>query len=112
MNESARAFVYAAQSPYFTVSERGEGAVWLSDSAINIFGDEDNKELTLVVTVSNEQTPTLLATATLYFRSAPRAIDGGALTVTIGDFRQRGDSFAVASCGSESVARGRIVFAR
>ena len=81
-------FVYAAQSPYFTVSERGEGTVRLSDSALDIFGDEDNKELTLVVTVSNERAPTLLATATFYFRSAPRAIDGGALTVTIGDFRQ------------------------
>ena len=81
-------FVYAAQSPYFTVSERGEGTVRLSDSAINIFGDEDNKELTLVVTVSNERAPTLLATAPFYFRSTPRAIDGGALTVAIGDFRQ------------------------
>ena len=81
-------FVYAAQSPYFTVSERGEGTVRLSDSALDIFGNEDNKELTLVVTVSNERAPTLLATATFYFRSAPRAIDGGALTVAIGDFRQ------------------------
>ena len=82
------AFAYAAQSPYFTVSERGAGAIWLADSAIDIFGDENHKELTLIVTVSNEQAPTLLATATFYFRSAPRAIDGGALTVTIEDFRR------------------------
>ena len=57
-------FAYAAQSPYFTVSERGAGAIWLADSAIDIFGDEDEKELILVVTVSNERAPTLLATAT------------------------------------------------
>ena len=30
----------------------------------------------------------MLATATIYFRSQPRAIDGGALIVTIGDFRR------------------------
>ena len=82
------AFAYAAQSPYFTVSERGGGAVQLSDSAINIFGDEDNKELTLVVTVSDGQAGPLFTPATLFFRSRPRAIDGGALIVTIGDFRQ------------------------
>ena len=81
-------FAYAAQSPYFTVSERGEGTVRLSDSALDIFGDEDNKELTLVVTVSDGQAGPLFTTATLFFRSQPRAIDGGALIVTIGDFRQ------------------------
>ena len=79
---------YAAQSPYFAVSERGAGTVWLADSAVNLF-DEDNKELTLIVTVSDGQAKPLSATAAIFFRSGPRAIDGEALTLTIGDF-QRG----------------------
>ena len=79
---------YAAQSPYFAVSERGAGTVWLADSAVNLF-EEDNKELTLVVTVSDGQAKPLSATATIFFRSGPRAIDGDGLTLTIGDF-QRG----------------------
>ena len=76
---------YSTQSPYFTVSERG--AVLLADSALDIFGDEDNKELTLIVTAQSGGLP-MLATAAIYFRSQPRAIDGGALTVTIRDFRR------------------------
>ena len=77
---------YSAQSPYFTVSEKG--AVLLADSALDIFGDEDNKELTLIVTAQSGTQLPMLATAAIYFRSQPRAIDGGALTVTIRDFRR------------------------
>ena len=61
---------YAAQSPYFSISEQDEGTVRLSDSAAVIF-DEENEETVLVVTVSDGQIEPMFATATIFFRSRP-----------------------------------------
>ena len=62
----------------------------LADSALDIFGNEDGKELTVIVRASAQGVglQALSTAAIYYFRSQPRAIDGGELIVTIGDFRR------------------------
>ena len=76
----------ARSSPDFDVSQEG-GTVLLVDSALGIFGDEDGKELTLIIAVSDGQVIPMSASATFFFRSEPRAVNGGESTVTIRGFR-------------------------